>query len=68
LFSSRERTDELVQSLTNAGLPAIARPFHLGQRDVQQIVLGPFDSRGAAASDLQRLKALGGYNDARIIQ
>ena len=67
VFSSRQRSDELVASLTQAGLPAIQRPFHLGQRAVQQIVLGPFFSHSDATTDLERLKALGGYNDARII-
>ena len=67
LFSSPQRTDELVQSLTIATLPAMSRPYRLGQRELQQIVLGPFFSRADAASDLQRLKALGGHNDARII-
>lgn len=67
VFSSRERSDELVQSLTQQGLPAMQRPSRLGQREVQQIVLGPFFARDDAAADLLRLKALGGYDDARVI-
>ena len=43
------------------------RPFRLRQRDVQQIVLGPFFSRADAVADLRRLQALGGYDDASVI-
>ncbi len=53
LFSSRVRADQLVDELTQAGLPAMQRPFRLRQRDVQQIVLGPFFSRADAVADLQ---------------
>ncbi len=68
VFSTQQRSDDLVASLTTAGLPAMQRPHQFGQRQLQQVVLGPFSSRAGAAVDLQRLKALGGYNDARIIQ
>ena len=67
LFSSPARADQLVDELTQAGLPAMQRPFRLRQRDVQQIVLGPFFSRADAVADLQRLQALGGYDDASVI-
>lgn len=67
LFADRDRADALVDRLTKAGLPAMQRPSRLGRRDVQQIVLGPFLSRGEAAADLQRLRALGGYDDARVL-
>jgi cell division septation protein DedD len=67
LFASRERADALVNTLTQAGLPAMQRPAQLGQREVQQIVLGPFFSRSDAATDLQRLRTLGGFDDARVV-
>jgi type II secretory pathway predicted ATPase ExeA/cell division septation protein DedD len=67
LFASRERADQLVDSLTQAGLPAMQRPFRLRRQDVQQIVLGPFFSRSEAVADLRRLQALGGYGDANVI-
>jgi type II secretory pathway predicted ATPase ExeA len=67
LFSSTERADQLVDTLTNAGLPAMQRAFQLRQRPMQQIVLGPFPSRSDALADLRRLQALGGYDDARVI-
>ena len=35
---------------------------------IVSLVLGPFLSQRDAASDLRRLKALGGYDDARIIR
>lgn len=67
LFSSQARADQLVDVLTQAGLPVMQRPFQMRQREVQQIVLGPFFSRADAVADLQRLKALGGYDDATVI-
>jgi type II secretory pathway predicted ATPase ExeA/cell division septation protein DedD len=67
LFASRERADALVDQFTEADLPAMQRPFTLGQREVQQIVLGPFFSRAEALDDLRRLQTLGDYQDARVV-
>jgi len=67
LFASRDRADELVGVLTQAGLPAMQRGFQLRRQHVQQIVLGPYFSRADAAADLRRLKELGGYDDATVI-
>jgi type II secretory pathway predicted ATPase ExeA len=67
LFASRDRADQLVDALTQAGLPAMQRPFQLRRQQVQQIVLGPFFSRSDAAADLRRLQQLGGYDDAIVI-
>ena len=67
MFASAERADRLVEALTQAGLPAMQRPVQLRRQQVQQIVLGPFLSRLEAAAGLQRLQALGGYDDARIV-
>jgi type II secretory pathway predicted ATPase ExeA/cell division protein FtsN len=68
LFARQERADQLVDTLTQAGLPAMQRPFQLRNQTVQQLVLGPFFSRADAVSDLARLKALGGYDDALVIE
>jgi hypothetical protein len=67
LFADRERADQLVDTLTQAGLSAMQRPFEMRRQQVQQIVLGPFFSRVDAARELQRLQALGGYGDAKVI-
>ena len=67
LFSSRDRADQVVEALTQAGLPAMERPFQLRAREVQQIVIGPFFSRSDAVTALRLLQALGGYEDARVI-
>jgi cell division septation protein DedD len=67
LFASRDRADQLVDTLTQAGLPAMQRSFQLRRQQVQQIVLGPFFSRADAVADLRRLQALGGYDDASVI-
>ena len=67
MFSSRERADQIVDVLTQAGLPAMQRTVQLRQQQVQQIVLGPLLTRADAVAELRRLQALGGYDDARVI-
>jgi len=67
LFASRDRADHVVEALTQAGLPAMERPVQLRVRQAQQIVIGPFFSRSDAVAALRRLQALGGYDDARVI-
>jgi len=67
LFASRDRADQVVEALTQAGLPAMERPVQLRVRQVQQIVIGPFFSRSDAIAALRHLQALGGYDDARVI-
>jgi cell division septation protein DedD len=67
LFASRERADQLLDVLAQAGLPAMVRPIQLRRQQVQQIALGPYFSRTDAIEDLRRLKALGGYDDASVI-
>lgn len=66
LFASRERADRLVEDLTQAGLPAVQRPFQLRRQSLRQVVLGPFVNRSDAVVELQRLRQLGGYDDARV--
>ena len=67
LFASRERADRLLDVLAQAGLPAMVRPIQLRRQQVQQIALGPYFSRTDAIADLRRLQALGGYDDANVI-
>jgi len=67
IFADPARADRLVELLTRAGMPAMQRSVQRRQSSVQQIVLGPFFSQAEAAADLKRLQALGGYNDARVV-
>ena len=67
LFASRERADQVLDVLAQAGLPAMVRPLQLRRQQVQQIALGPYFSRTDATEDLRRLQALGGYDDANVI-
>jgi cell division septation protein DedD len=67
VFASRERADQLADTLAGAGLPAMQRSLQRGARQLNQIVLGPFLSHAEAAADLQRLRALGGFDDARVV-
>lgn len=67
LFANLDRADWLVQELTQAGLPADQRPFQFRGREVQQVVLGPFAGRSDAVTGLRRLRQLGGYDDANVV-
>jgi type II secretory pathway predicted ATPase ExeA/cell division septation protein DedD len=67
VFSNRESADAIVEKLTHAGLPAMQRQVQLRRQHAQQIVLGPYFSHEDAAADLQRLQALGGHDDAKVI-
>ena len=67
LFASGDRADQIVDELKQVGLPVMQRTFQLRRQQVQQIVLGPFFSRSDALADLRRLQALGGYDDANVI-
>ena len=67
LFASRGRADQLVDALTQAGLPAMQRAVQLRGQEVQQIALGPYLSRSDAVADLRRLLDLGGYDDAQVV-
>jgi len=67
LFASHERAGRLVETLTQAGLPAVQRPLQLRTQLLQQVVLGPFALRSDAVADLDRLRKLGGYDDANVI-
>jgi cell division septation protein DedD len=67
LFASRQRADQLIDALTQAGLPAMQRALQLRGQEVQQIALGPYFSRTDAVADLRRLLDLGGYDDAQVV-
>ncbi|MEP6783651.1 MAG: SPOR domain-containing protein, partial [Acidobacteriota bacterium] len=67
LFASPERAQQLVDDLARTGLPATQRSLEPGNRQLNQIVLGPFLTRADAAEDLRRLQKLGGFDDARIV-
>jgi type II secretory pathway predicted ATPase ExeA/cell division protein FtsN len=67
VFANRGRADQLLDTLAGAGLPVMQRTLQRGTRELNQIVLGPFLSRADAGVDLQRLRGLGGFDDARII-
>lgn len=67
LFANLDRADWLVQELTEADLPAIQRPFQFRGREVLQVVLGPFASRSDAVAALRRLRQLGAYDDANVL-
>jgi len=67
MFANRDRADQLVDTLAQAGLPAMQRLVQLRRQQVQQIVLGPFLSHPDAVEGLRRLQQLGGYDDATIV-
>jgi type II secretory pathway predicted ATPase ExeA len=67
LFFDGARADAVVDALTKEGLPAMQRPLTLRGQPMQQIMLGPFFTRADALADMQRLKKLGGYDDASVV-
>jgi len=67
LFADGARADRLVEELTQAGLPAGQRPVQLRRQRVQQVVLGPFANRSDAVESLNRLRQLGGHDDASLV-
>lgn len=67
LYADRSRADRLVEELTQAGLPAMQRPFQLRNQQLHQVVLGPFANRSDAVEKMHRLRQLGGYDDANVL-
>jgi cell division septation protein DedD len=67
VFANREHADQLADTLERAGLPAMPRSLQRGARELNQIVIGPVLSRADAGAGLRRLRALGGFDDARVI-
>jgi cell division septation protein DedD len=67
VFANRDRADEIADTLTKAGLPAMQRTIQLRGQSVEQIVLGPFFSHFEAVAELRRLQALGGHDAAKVI-
>jgi general secretion pathway protein A len=68
LFSSDERANRAVAELIQAGLAARQQPLVLGARGtLQQVILGPFETRGDADTQLRRLRQVAGYGDARVV-
>ena len=56
-----------VRELTQAGLPAGQRLVQFRGQSLQQVVLGPFANRSDAVANMNRLRGLGGHDDARVI-
>jgi general secretion pathway protein A len=68
LFTSNAGAGRAVAELMEAGLPARQQPLTLGSGGtMQQVVLGPFETRDEAETHLSRVRATGGYRDARIV-
>jgi cell division septation protein DedD len=67
LFSTAERADGLVQYLAHSGFSVVQRPYQLGNRIVRQVLIGPFVDRTGALAGLERLRQLGGHDDAHVI-
>ncbi len=67
LYSSRARAERLVEELMQVGLPAVQRPLQLRTQLLQQVALGPFVTRADALTALERLRQLGGHDDASIV-
>lgn len=67
LYATRAYAARVVDTLTAAGLPAIHRPLEVRGEAFEQVVLGPFQTSDDATTGLQRLRQLGGHDDARVL-
>ena len=66
-FTSTGRADRLIGWLAEAGFQAFRRRALAGEQTLQQVLLGPFESREEAERVLGQLRAGGDYADARIM-
>lgn len=68
LYATRTYAARVVATLTAGGFAAIHRPLELRGEAFEQVLLGPFLTRDEATTSLQRLRQLGGHDDARVIE
>jgi cell division septation protein DedD len=68
LFSSSSRASRLVVELGASGYPAYVKDLDLGQRgQMYEVIVGPFSSRADADTEVERIHAIPGYGDARVV-
>jgi cell division septation protein DedD len=68
LFNSTTRASRLATDLVAANHHAYVRDLDLGDRGhLFEVMVGPFASREEAGSELARIHALPGYEDARLV-
>ena len=68
LFSTPLRANNLVDTLTAAGFPAAHAQVRLGGGIRYQVTAGPYKTAEQAQADLKRLRATGGFDDARVVE
>lgn len=68
LYNNGSFADMVVAKLAAMDLPAQRRSVDVRGKLLEQVVLGPFESRTFAAESLARLQEHAGYGDARVIQ
>jgi type II secretory pathway predicted ATPase ExeA/cell division septation protein DedD len=67
LFNSATRARRLVDELTAAGYHAYQRDLDLGDRGrLHEVLVGLYATRDAADTDLARIRAIRGYQDATL--
>jgi type II secretory pathway predicted ATPase ExeA/cell division septation protein DedD len=67
LFNSTTRARRLVDELTAAGYHAYQRDLDLGDRGrLHEVLVGLYATRDAADTDLARIRAIRGYQDATL--
>jgi hypothetical protein len=68
-FESRARAERLVEELTNAGYRAREVELDLGppRGRLLQVIVGGYSSALEVERDLQRIRELPGYSDARLL-
>jgi general secretion pathway protein A len=66
-FSTTRRADLLLATLTEGGFHAFRVVLPNRGGVLHQVMVGPFAAESAAANELKRLQATGGYDDARVM-
>ena len=69
LFANRERAEQVLVELNNAGFRAreVERDFGPRRGRLSQVIVGGYDSALAVERDLQRIRDLPGYRDAYLL-
>jgi len=69
LFANRERAEQVLFELNNAGFRAreVERDFGPRRGRLSQVIVGGYDSALAVERDLQRIRELPGYRDAYLL-
>ena len=68
LFNTEGRAARVAKDLTAASYRAYVKDLNLGARGhMYEVVVGPFASLAEAEAQIARIRAIPGYQDARLV-